>query len=145
MIVELLILSSLLVSGEECDEVCIQMCDPSAPDGCGSYCCKEDNSTETCDCDQFCSDDVIEGNPCISECSCALELMFRETRSCKENCLENCLDETCRVSCEDNCSRNHYGHLLYIGVFVSAAIVCIAALMIRGKKNEEHTADVRYS
>ena len=61
MIVELLILSSLLVSGEECDEVCIKICDPSAPHCCRSCCCKEDNSTETCDCDcdQICSDELF--------------------------------------------------------------------------------------
>jgi hypothetical protein len=54
-----------------CDDVCIALCDPSAPNGCGSYCCPEFQTLaqSSCLCKLDCA--YSQGNyECDQLCDC---------------------------------------------------------------------------
>ena len=59
--------------GMICDEVCIALCDPNAPDGCGSYCCPEYSilvTTENCPCLLICNYNPENNYECENTCNC---------------------------------------------------------------------------
>lgn len=135
-----------IVSSIYCDEVCIQVCDPSAPDGCGSYCCPEYSKLtkqENCDCKLSCVETNEISYDCNYICTCQnLKLVTEKKSRCENSCLSKCSnpDEDCISGCEIICKGNE---MIYIG-FAGVVIIFIGVLLAIRNKIRESNQEMDY-
>jgi hypothetical protein len=99
-----ILISLVAVQGVLCDTLCITLCDPDGPNGCGSYCCPD---YETLIKGLECKEDLVCTGYSESQSECYSPCLINSRslslgQSCDSACFENCQsDNDCFEVCKD--------------------------------------------
>lgn len=121
-----ILISLVTVQGVLCDTLCITLCDPDGPNGCGSYCCPE---YETLIRGIECKEDLVCTNYSESQSDCYSPCLINSGslalgKSCNSACLEKCQsDDSCMEAC--NAVSCKAPTSLYFFVFIGFLLTLI--------------------
>ncbi|OMJ82719.1 hypothetical protein SteCoe_16482 [Stentor coeruleus] len=126
LIVFCVLIYLVTVQGVICDTICITLCDPDGPNGCGSYCCPD---YETLVKDLECKEDLVCTDYSESQLECYSSCLFNSGnlalgQICDSDCNKKCQsDDACLEECKISSCKAPTS--LYFVVFIGFLLTLI--------------------